>query len=418
MNIDLNIDVSYLQYFDICYRQGLSERGGDGRRRAITFSYRNDNFEVSSTHFGFRFSLSSPVYRSAFLVLASYLRDGPKSIYTFKYFDRFCKEANLAIITRSLPDLVYSSWLITIYSLVRSESPDSIQLNCLQFCRSVHALFQEPGGIADVELAAVERTWQSMMEMMNIFLRVRSRDRHCRDRVGELMVNDQKLLDQSECLLAIDGLGNGRPLETDLWHRKLKTFSVFLSRHVDRLLFNVRNSGQLEGHGIAGPIRRQLINQIDKYTDLILRDSNMIELLNNIETSLANFENPWLPDCQFTESGRTNPWNRDIAMQCFTALLVKEIISPAEYTIASNPLLYHAARAICLIVRDSLNYEGSMERGPALYSVGSLMWAGTILTQSTHPEGEKSRSFLAEFNSKCMADDGDLPQILGRAAAR
>src|SRR5271170_755545 len=135
---------------------------------------------------------SSIPFRSAVFVLMSYLKNNDPSD-TSLYIAKYRREAQTCINNGSLLELVYASYVLTIYSIVGGESVQMAMECCHDFCKCVVVLTRKQKGTDDW----IEMLWRDVLSALYYV----HRDQIVFMFSLECVVPWEKLVGTSYCLL-------------------------------------------------------------------------------------------------------------------------------------------------------------------------------------------------------------------------
>jgi hypothetical protein len=303
-------------------------------------------------------------------------------VYWFlPYFEEFCKQARISIVSYAFLDLVYASFYITLYSLVSEESLVSSQTHCLQFCRSVDILL----------LKTNWRPWNRCGRIYWIYFSI-FRDSHMTTIREILDAGNESILQQSSRLVPIDikiwSLSNSRP---DVLCRNLGTLTSFLQGLLH--VFCFRNSVEADdATDRTTEVRTWVDEIIVKISQLVLQIPNTEKVLSEAYSACkfgvrddVEFEDP-----QSIFSTAVVNWMRwdtidlksvhSALIYCF--MLAKHWIDAVADGI--TPTIEHSALAICCLSAMFIKMGGNLGV-PLKYA---LAWAGMILKKSRYPAGD------------------------------
>jgi hypothetical protein len=163
--IDVETDYLYQQFYELKYLQPSSEDSW------MPFQYLDVVRYIRKHVIIFHPPRQSPVVKAAQLTFASYAKDNGISIHTYAYLAAFFRHAKVAIENRDRLDLVYASYYIALFSLFSKDSLPSVQVNFLQFVRSVDATLENPEGILPEHLDCVESLWTGLVGVLFLLRR-------------------------------------------------------------------------------------------------------------------------------------------------------------------------------------------------------------------------------------------------------
>jgi hypothetical protein len=383
--IDLKTDLGYLQYFDVQYRR---KNGGTGSYPWIKSV--NDGLVIAqASQDTFSLSPSSPVCRAAFLTLASSLRDGPNAdnIASLRYFAEFCIQAKKAIAAKSLFDLAYASWIITVYSMTSGQTLDVVLIHFLQFSRILEALFNEPRP-SEIALTNLETAWCS------IFIPFCGRARLIAIKEPHGVVTaayPQKVIEQSSYILAFD---------PDLLvlrrtgHIRLKlTLMIWvLGYQTDYYLFLLnREKSRTEAAATIRYLKPQLVRNLNKLLHIISRVPEMNEVLRRAEChgiDVVSIFQQSKPGHGLAEASQQPERSTENMIYVYLAILLKNLIQLTGDGSDDLRPMVHATQAVCLVCVEWIN--ASFQRCPAhlrFAVIRLLNWASLIILRSHDSSG-------------------------------
>ena len=336
---------------------------------------------------------TSTVYRSAILVLMSHLKKSHPSD-TSGYFAKYMQEAQQCIDATSFEEVVYSSYLVTIYSISGGKSVQTAINFCRQFCQSVVELTRKRRVADDW----IELIWQNLLASLYYVHRDTILFNYSKSTLMESAAQWEKLLDTSYGLLVNEADIADLPLSmtTEKICHKLTSLCVYMQLYLDQFLTRV-------GHAEYGSnelelARGRLCSIADRIMRLVSHLSSISDYVHHayqIEVGSANSVNNG-PNSTFLYFADLEPRglmpnappdSRDTAVALLYAFarLLKNLLKPAAEIEENTPWAepYRSAIAIARISA-TLPIEGFME---TLLVKRSLFWSGVVLTESTFPEG-------------------------------
>jgi hypothetical protein len=381
--IDLQTDLSYLQYFDIQYRR----KSGTGGYRWIK-SVDDGLVIAQASQDTFSLSVSSPVCRAALLTLASCLRDGnADNMASLRYFAEFCTQANKAIAAKSLFDLAYASWIMTVYSMTSGQALDVVLIHFLQFSRILEALFNEPK-LSQITLTSLETAWRS------IFIPFCGRARLMAIDEPHGMITasyPQKVIEQSAYILAFDP--NTLVLQpTGHIRLKLTLMIWVLGYQTDYYLFlSNHEKSKFEAAATICYLKTQLVTNLNKLLHIISRVPEMNELLRRAECHGIDVGSiiqrsklgHGLPEASQQPDGIT-----EIMIHVYLAILLKQLIHLTGDGFDDLQSMSHVTQMVCSLCVEWIN--SSFQRCPAhlrFAVIRLLNWSSLILLRSHDSSG-------------------------------
>jgi len=330
-------------------------------------------------------SYSSNLYRSAGLVLMSYLKNNPSETPTTSgYLVKYHVEAQKCIDNASLVELVYASYVVTIYSIIGGESVEMAIRYCLQFCKSVVALTRKEKRTDEW----IELLWRDVIA--SLYYVHRDTVLYNLAPSMESVTLWEELLETSYCLLVSEADIVNLPLSmtTEKICHKVKTLSVYMQIYLDQFLLHV--TIQAEDVQERTLPRDRLYTILDRIIRLVSRLPNIADYLYhayNMESNTNPINDPAVtPFLQFSDiqprslKAGADPDIRDTAVALLYAFarLLKNMLEQTP-DVDETGL---SALAICRLCA-SLPLEWAME---AFLVKRSLFWAGLILTETKlHP---------------------------------
>ena len=341
---------------------------------------------------------TSNLYRTAVLVLMSCVTNSNYS-ETAHYLVRYHREAERCVENSSLVELVYSSYVVTIYSIIGGESVQMAIRYCREFCKCFIELTRKQNTIDEW----IELLWRDIL--MSIYYVYRDRvSCDCLRNVApseELVREWEGLLDTSYCILVSEEDIADLPLSmtTEKICHKLKSLSVYMQILLDLFLIRVNVTEQA---GETKLLRNRLYSVLDRILQLVAHLSNISDCIyhtyqmeqhpgpfNNLTTNiflqLADVQPRGLRTA-------TKPVTRDTALALLYAFarLLKNLLEPsADVDEKIKSEIYRSAIAICRLCAN-IHIGSAME---TLLVKRSLFWAGLILTESKLSPGQSTFMF-------------------------
>src|SRR5271154_159690 len=365
---------------------------------------------------------SSLLVRAAVLVLSSYLHDWKPNINTFQYLAEFFVQANEAIKTRALLELLYSSYIMVVYSCCCVESFESVLVNCLQFCRVVRAWMAQKATNLDVDSDWIVTLWQSSMSaVFNIhrllYIISKRGKAFYLDSMPPAPVDDNWRMEITikDMLDITDVLSSLLLLEpsniTITARQQLQTFLIYKQIYFENFLHEVNYKADLTVFRVpphpdvvvvvrSAIARQQLVQVLDRITEVVSGIPNVAPLLKeaqDLEPYLKN--HPHQPPSQYSFLRRFPPLFRhdnarversDLysALIYFSATLFLGMLDPnVDRNETSQRLIFHSALALCRLA------HGSRQLDADNFSLirRSVFWAGLVLTKRRFPLGNATQ---------------------------
>jgi len=339
---------------------------------------------------------TSTLYRTAALVLMSYIKnnDTSETSETANYLVKYRREAQQCIENAFLVELVYSSYVVSIYSIIGGESVQMAIRYCHQFCKSFVALTRKQNTVDDW----IELLWRDIL----VSLYYVHRDTvliNCLSNVApsmESVMQWEGLLDTSYCLLVSEDDIDNLPLSmtTEKICHKVESLSVYMQISLDQFLIRVNNSEDAEETKLA---RDRLYSVFYRILRLVSHLSNISDYIYHIY-HMEPYSSPineltGNTFLQFTEvqprglRETAEPITRDTALALLYAFarLLKNMLEPsADVDEKIKSEIYRSAIAICRLCANLP--IGSFKE--TLLVKRSLFWAGLILTESKLSPGQ------------------------------
>ena len=336
---------------------------------------------------------SSISFRSAVFVLMSYLKNNDPSDTsepsdTSLYIAKYRREAQTCIDNGSLLELVYASYVLTIYGIVGGESVQMAMKCCDHFCKCVVALTRKQKGTDDW----IEMLWRDVLSALYYV----HRDLIVFKSSLECVVQWETLVGTSYCLLVSEEDIANLPLSmtTEKICHKIKSLSIYMQFYIDLFLIRVNFTEQEAETKVA---RDRLHNILDRIIRLVSHLSNISDYIHhayrmepgvspiNDGTAANTFLDFAAVEPRALKAG-TEPLVRDTALALLYAFarLIKNMLElTVDFDEKVNSEIYHSAFAICRLCAN-LSIEKPMQ---SWLVKRSLFWAGIILTEAKFPQG-------------------------------
>src|SRR5277367_1388207 len=327
---------------------------------------------------------SSVLYRSAVFVLMSYLKNSdtsdpsdPSDISL--YIAKYRREAQKCIDNGSLLELVYASYVVTIYSIVGGESVQMAMNYCHHFCKCVVALTRKQKSTDDW----IEMLWRDALTALYYV----HRDLIVLKSSLECVEQWERLVGTSYCLLVSEEDIANLPLSmtTEKICHKVKSLSIYLQFYLDLFLIRINFTEQAAETKVA---RDHLYSILDRIIRLVSHLSSISDYIHHAyrmepcATPIDPAANTFLHFAAVEPRGLkagAEPLARDTALALLYvfARLLKNMLEPtADVNENVNSEIYLSAIAICRLCVN-LPIVWPME---TWLVQRSLFWAGIILT--------------------------------------
>ena len=335
---------------------------------------------------------ASTVYRSAVLVLMSHIKKNHPSD-TLGYVVKYRQEAQKCINDGSFEEVVYASYVVTIYSIIGGNSVEMAINLCRQFCKSVVELTRKQKD------DWIELLWRNLLASLYYVHRDTVLSNYSITTLALLMesvVQWEKLLDTSYCLLVSDADISDLPLSmtTEKICHKVTSLCVYMQLYLDQFLTRASVAEHAADEielardrlcSIADRIMR-LVSHLSGISDYI-HHAYQIELSSSYDNNPAKSKFLYFADVEpraLNPNGPPDSRDTALALLYAFARLLKNLLAPAvelDETSLSEP--HRSAIAICRICA-TLPTDGFMD---SLIVKRSLFWSGVVLTESTFPAG-------------------------------
>jgi hypothetical protein len=350
-------------------------------------------------------SHSSTLFRLAVLVFMSYQQNNAGDQKTWKYLDKFYKEAKNSIQVGSIVDIVYGSYIIAVTSLVAGESLKPVFVHCLQFCRSA-ATFAKSSNVRREELSWIEMLWQEIISSLyDIHRNILFRGIGGRASLEESFEYLSLMLIESRFFLPSDQEIEEISMTTELICQKLQTLSIYMQLYFEYYLF-VKGRRETEADKLAEVIATELLGILDKIFPLISHLPNILAYINQAYDSIG-LDPIDGPVNDFLHYQNIYPRGlKDLAdpKVCDTALamlytfarLIQSLLRPAaDFLQDVTSDTSSSAIALCRLCTSFPNHSFKTAMVSLLVK-RTLFWAGLILTKSRFPTG--THILLCLFN--------------------
>jgi len=333
----------------------------------------------------------STLYRSAVLVLMSHLQNREASD-TARYLAKYNREARKCLGDRSYQELVYSSYVVAVSSIIGGESVHMAINHCHQFCSFLVQLSRKQQRIDDW----VELLWRDILTSLYYV----HRDVVVFKKSLECVVQWQELLETSYSLLVSEDDIVNLPLSmtTEKICHKINSLAVYMQIYLDLFLIRVNAAENAEATKIT---KIRLYSILDRIIRLVARLPHISDYIYHaycLDSNLPRVNllpaNGFLtfPDVQprALKAG-SKPNSRDTALAILYAFsrLLRNMLEPTPDDDKYKLEIRNSAIAICRLCAN-LPVENPIETHLV---ERSLFWAGIILTESRFPTGQKSFSF-------------------------
>ena len=328
----------------------------------------------------------STLYRSAVLVLMSHLQNSESSD-TVRYLAKYNREARKCLGDGSYEELVYSSYVIAIYSIIGGESIHMAINHCRQFCGFLVQLSRTQKRMDDW----VELLWRDLLACLYYV----HRDVVVFKKSLECVAQWQELLETSYSLLVSEDDISNLPLSmtTEKICHKINSLSVYMQIYLDQFLIRVNAAENAEATKIT---RIRLYSILDRIVQLVARLPHISDYIYHayyLKSTLTgvNFlaTNDFLtfPNVRprALKAG-SEPNSRDTALAILYAFsrLLRNMLEPTADDDRYKREIRNSALAICRLCAN-LPIENPIETHLV---ERSLFWAGIILTESRFPSGQ------------------------------
>ena len=307
---------------------------------------------------------------------------------TSLYIAKYRREAQTCIDNGSLLELVYASYVLTIYGIVGGESVQMAMKCCNHFCKCVVALTRKQKGTDDW----IEMLWRDVLSALYYV----HRDLIVFKSSLECVVQWETLVGTSYCLLVSEEDIANLPLSmtTEKICHKIKSLSIYMQFYIDLFLIRVNFTEQEAETKVA---RDRLHNILDRIIRLVSHLSNISDYIHhayrmepgvspiNDGTAANTFLDFAAVEPRALKAG-TEPLVRDTALALLYAFarLIKNMLElTVDFDEKVNSEIYHSAFAICRLCAN-LSIEKPMQ---SWLVKRSLFWAGIILTEAKFPQG-------------------------------
>ena len=344
-------------------------------------------------------SQSSNVYRTAILVIMSYLRG---SSDTPSYHAKYRLAAQKYIDSDSIGEVVFASYVVAVYSLIGGDSVKFALKSCNEFCKSVVVLSKS----RMICESWIELLWQDVLSSLYCVHRdaVLFQYSTSRQELTESLGRVQELLRTSRCLLpsGIDISNLPLSMTTEEICHKVKALAIYLQYYLDQFLFRATYDARTEG---LRRMRADLCGILDRITRLIAHLSPISNYIYHAYPRQFNIgedysgltTNAFLHFADVQPQGlkaTAHPKDRDTALALLYAFarLLKNMLDPTvdeDENVISE--IHDSAIAIC---RLCASFPGR-SRMVTLLAKRSLFWAGLILTESKLGSGNVPLRFYS-----------------------
>ena len=338
-------------------------------------------------------SFQSGLFRSAVLVFMSHQKNcNPSDRST--YLAKYRREAQNCINNGSLEEVVYASYVVTIYTIIGGESVQMAIKYCRQFCKSFAELVRVRKTMDDW----MELLWRESLSSLYYVHRDTVLFNYPNTPATSIMEGVEqweKLLETSFCLLASqDDIANiPLSMKTERICHKIKSLSIYMQIYLDQFLQRVIVAENAEETNIT---KERLFSIVERIMRLVLHLSNISDYIYDAYEMETNAfpvnnsgENTFLhfPPVQprgLQAAGDSSIRDTALALLYAFARLLKSMLKPTMND--KEQVLSEAHRSAIAICRLCANVEMGWARETLLVK-RSLFWAGLILTESTLPSG-------------------------------
>ena len=306
---------------------------------------------------------------------------------TSHYLSKYIQEAQECLDNGSFQELVYASYLVTIYSIIGGDSVQMAMRYCQHFCKCIVVLRRKRKTTDDW----IELLWRDVLSALYYV----HRDMILFQRSMECMLRWEALLTTSYCLLVPEEDIKNLPLSmtTEQICHKIKSLAVYMQFYLDIFLIRVNINEDAAETKVA---RVRLYSILDRLLRLVSHLSNISAYIYHayrLEFNATPVNDPtastFLHFAPVEPRGlkADEPMVRDTALALVYAFarLLKNMLEPtADVDERVRSEIYRSAMAMCRLCAN-LSIELPME---AFLVKRSLFWAGIVLTESKFPLGQ------------------------------
>ena len=316
-----------------------------------------------------------------------------ESTDTALYLAQYNREVGMSLGDGSWQELVYSSYVIAIYSIVGGKSVRVAMSHCRQFCSFLVQLSRKQKRIDDW----VELLWRDLLASLYYV----HRDVVVFKKSLDCIAHWKELLETSYTLLVSEDDIVNLPLSmtTEKICHKINSLSVYMHIYLDQFLIRVNAAENAEETKVT---KIRLDSILDRIVRLVARLPHISDYIHhayhlgsNLRSVNSSTANAFLmfPHVRprALKSG-SEPTSRDTALAILYAFsrLLRTMLESNAYDDKFERDTRTSAIAICRLCAN-LPLENPIE---TLLVERSLFWSGIILTESRFPSGQNQFSFI------------------------
>ena len=338
---------------------------------------------------------TSNLYRAAVFVLMSHLKTPAD---TSRYLEKYHLAEKLCFRNGSLEELVYASYVVTIYSIIGGQSVLMALRYCYRFCRFVVELTKKRGCTDDW----TELLWRDAL--VSLYYVHRDTILSGKDSTG-FVEEWRKLLDTSYSLLVGEDDIANLPLSmtTEKICHKVTSLAVYFHLYLDQFLARIN----ADEHAKTAVARDRLYSISDRIVRLVTHVRNISDYLYHaydMKRSSTPINDPpanmFLNYIQVEPRGlktSSEPLSRDTALAILYAFarLIKNLLQLTTTPNENEKVDLEISRSAVAICRLCANIPIQWRMETFLVK-RSLFWAGLVLTETKHLSGQMP--FLPSFN--------------------
>lgn len=356
---------------DSMYLQFFFERNGGG----CIFSFDLWCIDLLIPVHRIVFPVASKPLRYAVLAIASFLKAGHQSVETFQYLGQCYKHIQEAIKKSAFIDIVYTSYAIIVLTFrLQSEAVDTILSHLLGVCEGLKWLQNTPADLTIEEMLMMQQIWENTFRSLYFKLWL---PRH-QSWPSFAMQLDKSCSILHSCRFILEP--SVRLKRSGVMNLELSTLTLYMQYYFSQFLLRtnliVGDPNQYGTQSITESLRQVLRQIREVVTRLsIERVADQIQKLSEPD--------PYLPvelECLPLD----NLQSQVLLSLYFSTMLIDNMLLPAVSD-RSDELATLSALALCRLS----NPEMGMDIDEYLpLKLRNLVFAGLILTTSSHPDGK------------------------------
>lgn len=388
-----------LQYFYVIYL----ERFLRGRS---TVNIENTNFSLRKLSYPH----SSILFRTASLVLGSYLMTQRTTIETLEYIASYYRHCEQAIYSGALVELLYSSYIFGLYWMISGHPMDSIAAHCLQLCRLASAL-SETQPSEDLWIMWYDLVQYAYSPYRSHFYAVSEFAMKpictaCRYYDSPIMFNNSGITQETVTQMfplmhKILEASSSIPTRFEQWNNLMpwqlyRTHRLSLRIYLDEFLFQIHTSPEATLYEVSREIRSKVNEYSRRLIELFMINPYVVDILNQVYSINVDyqFNRPGskhssrflgFPDLSLDHCHSLAWFDTNAPLLCCSMTLFNLLfLRPTELAVTVSKAVIESAIAIC---RVCAAFWGRRSLNKYLVS-RSLLVAGMVLREKDFEDGQ------------------------------